>query len=103
MGLATPKAVIIGLVTEVGEEQVSASGAAPGFRKIARLDLIGELSGAGRFQRGVTEYPNIGDAASLLTERELRLVSGPPTPTTPMSATFSRARTSACTSTSIIW
>jgi Helicase HerA, central domain len=76
MGLATPKAVIIGLVTEVGEEQVSASGAAPGFRKIARLDLIGELSGAGRFQRGVTEYPNIGDAASLLTERELRLVYG---------------------------
>ena len=30
----------------------------------------------GRFQRGVTEYPNIGDAAMLLTERELRLVYG---------------------------
>src|ERR1700750_1107169 len=76
MGLTPPKTFIIGVVTEVGEEQVSASGAAPGFRKIARLDLIGELSGAGRRQRGATEYPNTGDAASLLTERELRLVYG---------------------------
>ncbi len=29
-----------------------------------------------RFQRGVMEYPNIGDGALLLTERELRLVYG---------------------------
>jgi uncharacterized protein len=76
MGLATAKALIIGLVTEVGEEQVSGTSAGSAFRKIARLDLIGEISGAGRFQRGVTEYPNIGDAASLLAERELRLVYG---------------------------
>jgi hypothetical protein len=76
MGLATPKALIVGLVTEVGEEQVSAASTGTGFRKIARLDLIGELSGAGRFQRGVTEYPNIGDTASLLTEHELRLIYG---------------------------
>jgi hypothetical protein len=76
IGLTTPKALIIGLVTEVGEDQVSGTGAGAGLRKIARLDLIGELSGTGRFQRGVTEYPNIGDAASLLGERELRLVYG---------------------------
>ena len=47
---------------------------------MARLDLIGELrageSGAARFQRGVTEYPNIGDGAFMLTETELRLVYG---------------------------
>ena len=72
MGVTTPKALIIGLVTEVGEE--SAGGAA--FRKVARLDLIGELLAGGRFQRGVTEYPNIGDSAQMLGERELRQVYG---------------------------
>ena len=57
-----------------------APAAAQSFRKVARLDLIGEIqagdSGAPRFQRGVTEYPNIGDGALLLSERELRLVYG---------------------------
>jgi DNA helicase HerA-like ATPase len=57
-----------------------ALGGNPVFRKVARLDLIGELrtdvNGAMRFQRGVTEYPNIGDGAFLLTETELRLVYG---------------------------
>jgi len=33
-------------------------------------------AGAARFQRGVTDYPNIGDAAALLTESDLRLVYG---------------------------
>ena len=52
----------------------------PAFRKVARLDLVGEIrsgeTGAARFQRGVMEYPNIGDGALLLSERELRLVYG---------------------------
>jgi DNA helicase HerA-like ATPase len=47
---------------------------------VAHLDLIGELisiqGGAPRFQRGVTEYPNIGDNAMMLGERELRMVYG---------------------------
>src|SRR6185312_2005417 len=49
------------------------------LRKMARLDLIGEIfaqDGKQKFQRGVTEYPNIGDGAALLTERELGLVYG---------------------------
>jgi len=71
MGLATPKALILGMVTEVSEESV-----AEGFRKVARLDLIGELPAGGHFQRGVTEYPNIGDGAHMLGERELREVYG---------------------------
>lgn len=72
MGVTTPKALIIGLVTEVGEEP----GAGTGFRKVANLDLIGEILPGGRFQRGVTEYPNIGDNALMLGERELRLIYG---------------------------
>ena len=81
IGLPSPKAVIIGMITEVGEQSVTASaGGAPGFRKVARLDLIGELrdsdTGAQRFQRGITEYPNIGDGAQILPEAELRTVYG---------------------------
>src|SRR5476651_1266307 len=80
MGLTTGKAIIIGLITEVGEQPIAAAGGGATFRKVARLDLIGELradeAGAACFQRGVTEYPNIGDGAVLLGERELKLVYG---------------------------
>jgi DNA helicase HerA-like ATPase len=81
MGLMSGKALIIGLVTEIAEQPTSGTG--PGnmtFRKVARLDLIGELranaTGTQLFQRGVTEYPNIGDSACMLGEAELRLVYG---------------------------
>jgi DNA helicase HerA-like ATPase len=76
MGLVMGKSIIIGMITEVGEQAVS-GGAEGQYRKVARLDLIGELraeNGAAQFQRGVTEYPNIGDGAQLLPERALRLV-----------------------------
>jgi DNA helicase HerA-like ATPase len=80
MGISTGKNVLIGLITEVGEQLFAAAGGSATFRKVARLDLIGELlatvTGATRFQRGVTEYPNIGDSVFLLTETELRLVYG---------------------------
>ncbi len=81
MGLRTTNSVIIGLITEIGEQVVGAGsiGVAPTFRKIARLDLIGELRDSDsktRFQRGITEYPNIGDAAQLLPDSALRTVYG---------------------------
>jgi DNA helicase HerA-like ATPase len=77
VGLVCGRALIIGLITEVSEQP---RGGIAALRKCVRLDLIGELrpgaTGAYEFQRGVTEYPNIGDGAMLLTERELRLVYG---------------------------
>ncbi len=80
MGMVAGKAVIIGLVTDIGEQAMLAPAGGPSYRKVARLDLVGEIrsedGGAARFQRGVMEYPNIGDGALLLTERELRLVYG---------------------------
>ena len=79
LALTTGKSIIIGLITEVAEQAFVATAGAQTFRKIARLDLIGEIrseTGAARFQRGVTEYPNIGDGALMLTEAELRLVYG---------------------------
>jgi hypothetical protein len=66
MGITTGNTVIIGLITEVGEQLFAAAGGSATFRKVARLDLIGELlasdGGASRFQRGITEYPNINDS-----------------------------------------
>ncbi|MDO8877155.1 MAG: ATP-binding protein, partial [Pseudolabrys sp.] len=88
MGLTTPKAIIIGLITDVSEQIAPSTTGGQAFRKVLHLDLIGELlngqgagqatgnGGAPRFQRGVTEYPNIGEAAAMLGERELRLVYG---------------------------
>jgi DNA helicase HerA-like ATPase len=77
VALIATKALIVGLITEVGEESIAKPDAGASFRKVARLDLIGEIDKlGGSFQRGVTEYPNIGDGAQLLNERELRLVYG---------------------------
>jgi DNA helicase HerA-like ATPase len=80
MGLTTLKSVIIGLITDVGEQPIVTAGGGTSYRKVVQLDLIGELlsrtAGAPQFQRGVTEYPNIGDTAAMLGERELRLVYG---------------------------
>ncbi len=80
LGLKTEKAIILGLITEVSEQPVAAAVAGPTFAKVAKLDLIGEIrlsaGGALRFQRGFSEYPNIGDGALMLTENMLRLVYG---------------------------
>jgi DNA helicase HerA-like ATPase len=80
MGMVAGKAMIIGLVTDISEQAMPSSVGGQAFRKVARLDLVGEIrpdeGGTARFQRGVMEYPNIGDGALLLTERELRQVYG---------------------------
>jgi DNA helicase HerA-like ATPase len=79
MGLTTSRSVILGLIVDVGEQSIAAANGGTSYRKVARLDLIGEIlnpAGAARFQRGVTEYPNIGDGAAMLGESELRMVYG---------------------------
>jgi hypothetical protein len=46
------------MITEIGEQAMGPQT----FRKIACLDLVGEIRltepATGRFQRGVTEYPS---------------------------------------------
>jgi DNA helicase HerA-like ATPase len=80
MGLKTNKAVIIGLITQIAEETLAAATGGPSYRKVARLDLIGEIRSSEMtplfFQRGFSEYPNIGDATIMLTENMLRVVYG---------------------------
>ncbi len=80
MGLKTGRAVIIGLITNIAEETLAAGSSAQSYRKVARLDLIGEIRANEKamlsFQRGFSEYPNIGDATIMLTENMLRVVYG---------------------------
>ncbi len=76
MGILNEAKVIIGLVTSI-EEQPTGSQQ---FRNIAHLDLIGEIdtsaANGGSFQRGVANYPAIGNDAVLMQDSELRLIYG---------------------------
>src|SRR5271169_2537207 len=80
MGLMSGSRLIVGMITEVGELAVLPAAAGLPLRKVARLDLLGEVrsgpDGQARFERGVTEYPGLGDAAVLLGKRELHVVYG---------------------------
>jgi DNA helicase HerA-like ATPase len=75
LGITGGAGLIIGLVTEISEE-VAADRQ---YRTVALLDLIGEIknaAAAGGFQRGISQYPAIGDAAVLMSERDLRAIYG---------------------------
>lgn len=76
LGVLSGNAVIVGMITEIAERPAREQDA--NCRTTARVDLVGEIKaapgGTARFQRGVTEYPMIGDPAMPMTERELRLI-----------------------------
>jgi DNA helicase HerA-like ATPase len=69
--------LLIGMVTEVALE-TSPIAIEQGFIATAHLDMMGEIkddeAGKPFFQRGITNYPAIGDPAALITNAELRLV-----------------------------
>ncbi len=69
--LAGPRR-LIGMITEVESQNDAGAGA------IARVDVMGEIvrdeKGRDRFQRGVSAYPAIGDAAGIVAREELRLI-----------------------------
>jgi DNA helicase HerA-like ATPase len=77
LGVRAGKSLLIGLIADVSlraepllrnQEQVA----------VAQIDLIGEIrdneTASAYFQRGVSSYPAIGDAASIIGSRELRLI-----------------------------
>lgn len=70
-------ALTIGMITEITEKP-PAIARDHGYHAVAQLDLVGEIKQAPhqkpRFQRGVTEYPSIGNPAQLMSEAELRLL-----------------------------
>ena len=69
--------LLIGAITDVSIE-TPAIARERGYNATAKIDLMGEIkqdpSGATHFERGVANYPAIGDAAALLTGRRLRLI-----------------------------
>jgi len=81
LGVRAGKSLLVGLIADVSlrtepllrnQEQAA----------VAQVDLIGEIrdneTASANFQRGVTSYPAIGDAASMIGSRELRLIFGNP-------------------------
>src|SRR5437870_6005553 len=67
---------IVAMITEVSCENLGSSEA---YIASASVDLLGEILGGVRpkFQRGVTNYPSIGDAVDLITAEDLRTVYAP--------------------------
>jgi DNA helicase HerA-like ATPase len=76
LGVVSGSSVIVGLITEIAERPQRDQDA--NCRSTARLDLVGEIranaAGSASFQRGITEYPMIGEPAMLMSDRELRLI-----------------------------
>src|ERR1700754_3558808 len=68
---------IVAMITDVTCEDLPSSD---DYIAIASVDLLGEIFDAparARFQRGVTNYPTIGDTVDLITNQELRTVYAP--------------------------
>jgi uncharacterized protein len=78
LGIRAGEALVVGVITKIALD-------ANGEFATGALDMLGEIKDGDKgpfFQRGVTEYPMIGDAVGLITPRELRLIfdmSGPGT------------------------
>lgn len=77
LGVRTGRTLLIGVVTDVAF-QATPPVRDQGFAVAAQLDLFGEIQDHGtqqaRFQRGLTSYPAIGDAAIAIGPDELRLI-----------------------------
>src|SRR6478752_2966419 len=77
VSLRCTNSTIVAMITEVSCENLSGQDA---YVAIASVDLLGEILGAPerpKFQRGVTNYPTIGDAVDLINNQELRTVYAP--------------------------
>ena len=78
LGILSSGSIIVGMITEISERPLAEQEAS--CRSVARIDLVGEIktgkSGVPQFQRGITEYPVIGEPAMLMTDRELHLIYG---------------------------
>src|SRR5450432_398525 len=68
---------IVAMITDVSCEDLPTSDT---YIAVAGVDLLGEILGGparSKFQRGVTNYPTIGDAVELISNAELRTVYAP--------------------------
>jgi DNA helicase HerA-like ATPase len=69
--------LLVGMIAEVSATDPE-QGSSSGYRAIAHVDLMGEIvrdeTGVSKFQRGVREYPAIGDTIELLRRYDLKTV-----------------------------
>jgi len=68
---------IVAMITEVSRENLPSTD---NYIATASVDLLGEILGGAerpKFQRGVTNYPTIGDQVELINNQELRTVYAP--------------------------
>lgn len=71
---------LFGIISQMGASAApsTASGTeAPGTRWM-KIQLIGESQRNGVFQRGLSQYPTIGDEVHLVSENELKDIYGQP-------------------------
>jgi DNA helicase HerA-like ATPase len=77
LGIRAGDSLLVGVITNVSIE-TPAMARELGCQSTADLDLVGEIKqstgGPAQFQRGVTEYPAIGDPVTAIGARELKLV-----------------------------
>lgn len=76
LGIRTGESLLVGVITNVAIEP-PAMAAEHGYHSTADVDLVGEIkqpAGTAQFQRGVTDYPAIGDPVLPIGTRELRSV-----------------------------
>ena len=75
-GIRTATTIIVAIITEVTRENLPTTD---NYIASASVDLLGEIAAGptGRFQRGVTSYPTIGDLVDVLTNQQLRTVYAP--------------------------
>lgn len=70
---------LYGVISQVG------AGAAPGAPELLpqygnrwlRVELVGQGRRGGKFERGISQYPSIGDAVHVVTESDLKTVYAP--------------------------
>jgi DNA helicase HerA-like ATPase len=74
LGIGTMTSLVIGVITSVASQRPGVAGEP----STAEVDLLGEIKFDGErgpyFQRGVTEYPVVGDAVRPIEHDELRLI-----------------------------
>jgi DNA helicase HerA-like ATPase len=77
VGIKSGKSLLVGVITDVSMQPIAGTKE-QGVQAVALIDMMGEIkireTTRARFQRGVTDYPAMGDPAALLSRAELRAV-----------------------------
>jgi len=74
-GIRSSSTIIVAMITEMTRENIDTRD---GIIAVGSVDLLGEISqSTGKFQRGITVYPVIGDPVDVLTTNELRTIYTP--------------------------